>query len=446
MKGAGATSESKRTTCCPLLAALAVVIMLSFLVLFSPACSNRSSESGSGSTSLPADFPSGKPYFVRVPPPVDWRTLSRPVRSFDMAKKWGPLYDLRHADLSRLDLADRAQDLRDTFFDTETKWPAGLPLEFDPAKILELNRNPGLGIRSLHTRGITGKGVAAAIIDTPFLLDHDEYAGRVRYYGEANAWGPANFHGTLVASILAGRTCGVAPEAEIYYVGSHNFDVSPADNSTLPNSTHYAMAINKLLEVNARLSPGKKIRVISISAGWSPKNRGFKAMNKAVQRATEAGIFVVSGNVIDMRKPGFWFWGLDRASSDHPDDVTAYRVPSWNEWISQVRSPDRFDVFFEKRFKGAGSPELLLIPESSKTVAQAGGLNEYGFYRVGGWSSLLPYIAGLYALACQVKPDITPEVFWKAALATGDPMPVEGKKTTHAGKRVNPARLMESLW
>ena len=42
-------------------------------------------------------------------------------------------------------------------------------------------------------------------------------------------------------------------------------------------------------------------------------------------------------------------------------------------------------------------------------------------------------------------PDIKPEVFWKTALATGDPVTVEGDKRTYPGKRVDPARLIEAL-
>ena len=401
-----------------------------------------------GATQLPDDFPSGKPYFVRVPPPENWSFLSKPPKSFDKARKWGPLYDLRHADLSQLDLTGHASDFLNSFFDTETKWPgpAALPSGFDPAKVLDLNRNPGLGLRDLHAQGITGKGVAVGIIDTPLLLDHTEYADRLRFYGEVNGMGvPANFHGTLVTSILAGHACGVAPEAEIYYVGSHNYDVSSAKESMVPNVTHYARAIDLLLEVNARLPPGKKIRVISISAGWSPENPGFKAMDKAVRKAVAEGIFVVSANVFDAFKLGLWFWGFDRASMENPDDAASSRVLAWKDWISQVGGRDRFDEFYKGRLRGARLAEFLVLPQGSKTVAQAGGRTDYGFYRMGGWSSVCPYIAGLYALACQVKLDITPEAFWKAALATGDPVPIEGDKETYRGKRANPALLMKSI-
>ena len=419
------------------------------LAFFTLGCAQKADAPGSATASalvLPDDFPAGRPYVVRVPPADDWRQLRVAPASFDKARKWGPLYDLRHADLSRLDLAGRAADLRNAFFDTETKWPESLPPDFDPARTLELNRDPGLGVRRVHALGVTGRGVSAAVIDVPLLLDHAEYADRLRLYGEVNARRvPANFHGTLVTSILAGRTCGVAPEAEIYYVGSHNYDVSETEHSTLPNAGHYARAVDMLLEVNAKLPRERKIRALSISAGWGPENPGFKAMNGAVRRAAAAGIFVVSTNVFDAFKPGFWFWGLDRAGEDGPDDPASFRVMAWKDWITQVAGRDGFDKFYQKKLRAAGSPEFLVLPEGSKTVAQAGGPEEYGFYRVGGWSSICPYVAGLYVLACQVKPDITPEVFWERALATGVPVTVQGEKRAYAGKRVDPVRLIDSL-
>ena len=435
-----------------LLATMSVLLptlsAIATLAILSPACAKKPDATSSASLPLPTDFPSEKPYFIRVPAQADWSKMNwirRPPPAFELAHKWGPFFDLRQVDLSRLDLMDHAQDLLTSFFDTETKWPEELPAGFDPGKILDVNRNPSLGLRELHARGFTGKGVSVAVIDTPFLLNHEEYADRLRFYGEVNALGEANFHGTLVTSILAGRACGVAPEAEIYYVGNRNYDIAPKDGATVPNAAHIAKAIDALLEANAQLPREKRIRVISISAAWGPKNPGFKAANKAVRKAAEAGIFVVSGNITVEHEPGFWFWGLDRAASDSPGEPVAYRVLSWKDWISQIAGRDGFEKFYEKRLKKAGSPEFLLISEGPRTVAHPFGRSAYGFYPMGGWSSVMPYIAGLYALACQVKPEITPEVFWQAALATGDPMPIKTGWATYAGKRINPARLIESL-
>jgi hypothetical protein len=64
----------------------------------------------------------------------------------------------------------------------------------------------------------------------------------------------------------------------------------------------------------------------------------------------------------------------------------------------------------------------------SRGTASPTGYDDYVFYRQGGWSWSIPYIAGLYALACQVKPDITPEVFWSKALETGDAVEIPARR------------------
>jgi hypothetical protein len=55
----------------------------------------------------------------------------------------------------------------------------------------------------------------------------------------------------------------------------------------------------------------------------------------------------------------------------------------------------------------------------SRTTASPTGTEDYVFYREGGWSWSIPYLAGMYVLAAQFKPDITPEEFWDTALKTG---------------------------
>ena len=55
----------------------------------------------------------------------------------------------------------------------------------------------------------------------------------------------------------------------------------------------------------------------------------------------------------------------------------------------------------------------------SRTTASPTGVEDYVFYRQGGWSWPIPYIAGVYALAVQVTPEITPEQSWNTTLKTG---------------------------
>lgn len=56
-----------------------------------------------------------------------------------------------------------------------------------------------------------------------------------------------------------------------------------------------------------------------------------------------------------------------------------------------------------------------------------------------------PYLAGIYALACQVNPDITPEIFWAAALKTGELRTVHKGETKFQGKNINPVKLIQEI-
>lgn len=88
----------------------------------------------------------------------------------------------------------------------------------------------------------------------------------------------------------------------------------------------------------------------------------------------------------------------------------------------------------------------LLVPMDSRCIASPSGKKSYTFYSTGGFSWSIPYIAGLYALACQVKPDVTPQEFWKKALETGDEIRINKNSTEYKfGKIVNPVKLVESL-
>jgi hypothetical protein len=65
---------------------------------------------------------------------------------------------------------------------------------------------------------------------------------------------------------------------------------------------------------------------------------------------------------------------------------------------------------------------------------------------VGGWSWSIPYLAGMYTLAAQVIPDITPKEFWDAALKTGKTIPIQHDgKEYQFGVILDPQGLIEEL-
>jgi hypothetical protein len=89
---------------------------------------------------------------------------------------------------------------------------------------------------------------------------------------------------------------------------------------------------------------------------------------------------------------------------------------------------------------------MLLVPMDSRTTASPTGTEDYVFYRQGGWSWSIPYLAGMYALAVQVKPEITPEAFWETALETGRTIHIgHNGKDYEFGVILDPQALIEAI-
>lgn len=152
--------------------------------------------------------------------------------------------------------------MRTATFDTRTRWPAAarMPSVFDPARTLKVGKGPGLGIRSLHAQGITGKGVRVAIIDQPLLLDHEDYAGKIEQYTAIDVAGVApQMHGAAVASLLVGERCGVAPGASLLFW---------AEPSWKGDYAHRTEALRQIIAFNAEKPLEERIRVVSISIGF----------------------------------------------------------------------------------------------------------------------------------------------------------------------------------
>jgi len=329
--------------------------------------------------------------------------------------------DLRSTDISSLNVMDRIDDLFHASFDSKTRWPQRLPPGFDPVHLMDLGKNPGLGVRKLHRQGIIGRGIGIAVIDQGLLVDHVEYKDRLRLYEEIHSGDDqAQMHGPAVASIALGNTVGVAPGADLYYI-AETHGVFQADGFDW-DFTHLARSVDRIVEVNKQLPAPRKIRVISISVGWGPHRKGYAEIVAAVERAKAEGIFVVSTSLEATYEGKLKFHGLGKAPTADPERPESYQPAGW--WLNDFYSGPIY----------AREPEkMLLVPMDSRSTASPTGPDDYVFYREGGWSWCVPYIAGLYALACQVRPDITPEIFWAKALETGDaveiplqrPMPSE---------------------
>jgi hypothetical protein len=345
----------------------------------------------------------------------------------------GAVVDLRGRDLSKLDLRHSAQDLMYTEFDSRTVWPARdkMPSDFDPQRIMELGKNPGLGVRRLHEEGITGRGVRIAILDQPLLVDHQEYADRLRLYEEIHAQDgqePAS-HGCMAASIAVGKTVGVAPEAELFFVTPYEVGREEGDTPTLG---FLAQGIQRILEINEQLPQDGKIRVISISNGWTRSDEGYDLIMEAVQKARAAGMLVVC-TAVELVHDGCDYDVLGRSPLANPDVFESYEPALY--------AAESFWATHDSPSEGT-----FFVPVDSRTTASDEGIDEYVFDRGGGSSKAPPYIAGVYALAIQVDPGITPGRFWALAARTGRTIELQRKgKRRLLGPIIDPVRLIRQV-
>lgn len=338
-------------------------------------------------------------------------------------------YDMRSRDISDQDLSV-VTDYNELTFDSNTKWPAVLPQGFDPEYLLEYNQNPGLGIRKLHDQGITGKNVGVAIIDQALLLDHEQYKDNLMLYEQIHcADHEAQMHGPAVASIAVGKTVGVAPGAKLYYIAETHGHLIGREFEF--DATIIADSILRILEANRHLPQDQKIRVISISRGFGPEDKGYDAMVKAIDQADKENIFVITTST-EQSYPGFFLHGMDRAYLQDPDDVHSYSPAGW---VTEdfYQNPDEYQ-------------SNIWFPMGSRSVASCTGAKNYELSYAGGLSWAVPWCAGFYALCCEVKPEITPGEFIQLLQDTSETVElVHEGKSYQFGKIVNPQAAVERL-
>ena len=164
-----------------------------------------------------------------------------------------------------------------------------------------------IGARSLWQRGITGKGVAVAIIDTgvapvPALTGADKVIAKVDLSAEAGVPEATYLdtfgHGTHIAGIIAGRDPGVDPVTATadpnrflgVAPGAGIVAVKVADNTGAVDVSQVIAGIDWVVDHKDQLG----IRVLNLSYGVNPTQSYLvDPLAYAVERAWNAGIVVV---------------------------------------------------------------------------------------------------------------------------------------------------------
>ncbi len=357
--------------------------------------------------------------------PADWSGKQYAPEKDEI---WG--YDVRSCDVSGEDLRV-IENWNDISFNSDTVWPAAdkLPEGFDPEAVLELGKDPGLGIRKLHEQGITGEGVGVAILDQPLYTGHEQYRDNLMLYEALHSAVDmgAEMHGSAVSSIAVGKDVGVAPGAKLYFIAC-KFGHNTGDGGYEEDLGVMADGIYRVLEINRNLPEGEKIRVISISKGADTFAAGFGKLQTAVQAALKQGVLVLTTNPEHFYD--FSFTGMNRDGLADPNDPAAYRPATWYLDMKphQVKLPE----------------DHILVP-MSRTYAACVGEADYEWGYEGGMSWAVPWLAGFYALCCQADPECTPERFFEAVKGAATFELVYGPAKTFFGKVIDPAAAIEAL-
>lgn len=268
-----------------------------------------------------------------------------------------------------------------------------------------------LGIDKLHEKGIRGKGVTVAIIDTGvsgihpdltenIIASYDGVNGKSTVYDD-------NGHGTHVAGIIAGtgkvsggEYRGIAPEASIVVV--------KALNRSGRGRTNIAVDCIKWVLDNAKKY---NIRIVNISIGTVAKSAGEEYDNHQliywVERMWEAGMVVVVA-----------------AGNNGPGNGTV-TVPGISKkvitvGVAEANSNYSLHSGGRKSYSGRGPADCVMKPE---IVAPGVGIiscstRGNGYAAKSGSSMATPIVTGVITLILSVRPHLTNKEVKKILMET----------------------------
>ena len=128
----------------------------------------------------------------------------------------------------------------------------------------------------------SGAGVDVYVVDTGIRISHSEFEGRARYGWAAPGNGDAdddNEHGTHVSGTIAGKTYGVAKEADLIAVKVLN-GTGAGTNSDIISGLDYALTASK---------ESGRPSIISMSLGGQQS----PVLDQAVKLCVQQGVHVV---------------------------------------------------------------------------------------------------------------------------------------------------------
>ena len=281
---------------------------------------------------------------------------------------------------------------------------------------------PQIGGPAARAKGLDGKGVRVAVLDTGIDDQNPDLAGRVTaeqdFVGEGDV-DDHNGHGTHVASTVAGsgarsggKYVGVAPEASLLDGKVLDGGGGGSDSSVLAGMEWAA----------------SRAAVVSMSLGGEPTD-GTDPLALAVDAlsAQHNTLFVIAaGNSGD---------GGDNSTVGSPGSATSALT---------VGAVDRKDVLADFSSRGPRQGGSLIKPEitapgvgivaAQADGTEAGDVAAPGYVALSGTSMATPHVAGAAALLKQQHPAWTAALLKAALVSSAKPSPATSVWAQGAGR------------
>lgn len=265
----------------------------------------------------------------------------------------------------------------------------------------------GLQAVGVTQKGLTGKGVRVAVLDTGIDLDHPDFRGRLKEGKDAVSFvkgegvQDGNGHGTHVAGTVAGprksagkRRYGVAPEATLL-VGKVLNNAGEGYDDGIINAIQWAIE--------------QKARVISMSLG--SQRAVDEPYSPLYERIAERALAADPGTIIVAAA------GND---SDRPAMTAPVGNPAACPSILAVAACDQglaVAPFSSAEMDGIGDIDLT-GPGVNIYSSVPGG----SYAALAGTSMATPHISGLAALWLESEPKMTASELWDRMKTSAQPL------------------------
>lgn len=310
---------------------------------------------------------------------TNWDTNSTPYQYPDniyYVKTIWPHYDVSYANLTYCDSTLTEAIIPTLTYNYRTVWPQKYTAIAND--ILEKAKDPGLGVRSLHAKGITGEGVTVAMIGNGLPIKNPELEKitcKSRKFGTSTLEF-IDYIETQMFNFLADPSIGVAPKLKFFFASVEQWDAKS-----------FAAALRWLINENSQLSDNNKIRAVlltyfpSSSDLFSFSNRS--TLDSAMLETKKAGITILYYSP-DERKTGVCYYSYQNPDSLEDCDLE-YITPNEYSALSDTNK--------------------IYIPVSRRSLKFYDSTFSYAGYGKLEWT--IPYLTGVLALGWQVRPDLT---------------------------------------